>query len=140
MATCRIQPRLRTVQGFTLIELMIAIVIVGILSAVALPSYRDYVARGYITEATAALSELRTRAEQWYADNRTYVGASCTPSALPQHFTLGCDLNANTYTLTATGTGTMADYSYTVNQANAKTSTTPESSGSCWITRKGGSC
>jgi type IV pilus assembly protein PilE len=127
-------------RGFTLIEMMIVIVIIGILSAVALPAYRDYVARGYISEATGALSELRTRAEQWYADNRTYVGYGCTPTDTPQHFTVNCALDVNTYTITATGTGVMAGYSYTVNQSNAKTSTTPESSGSCWITKKGGSC
>lgn len=139
--TVRSSPtKFRLARGFTLIELMIAIVIIGILSAVALPSYRDYVARGYVSEATAALAELRTRAEQWYADNRTYVGYGCTPSAVPKHFTVTCDLDINTYTITATGTGVMADYSYTVNQSNAKTSTTPESSGACWITKKGGSC
>lgn len=128
------------VRGFTLIEMMIVVVIIGILSAVALPAYRDYVARGYISEATGALSELRTRAEQWYADNRTYAGYGCVPTDAPQHFTVACALDTNTYTITATGTGTMAGYTYTVNQSNAKTSTTPESSGSCWITKKGGSC
>ena len=132
--------KLQRVQGFTLVELLVAVVIISILSAVAIPAYTDYVARAHITEATNALSELRTRAEQRFADTRTYAGASCTPSSVPKHFTVTCDTAANTYTLTATGTGVMVDYNYTVNQLNAKTSSTPTSSGACWITKKGGSC
>lgn len=130
----------QAVRGFTLIEMLIVVVITAILAAVALPAYQDYIARGHITEATAALAELRTRAEQWFADKRTYVGFSCTPSQVPKHFSVVCDTNVNTFTITATGTGSMAGYSYSIDQTNAKTSTTPESSGPCWITKKAGSC
>lgn len=133
-------PHSSAMRGFTLIEMLIVIVITAILAAVALPAYQDYIARGHIAEATAALSELRTRAEQWFADKRTYVGFSCTPSQVPKQFTVACNQGANTFTITATGTGGMSGYSYTVNQTNAKTSTTPTSSGPCWITKKGGSC
>lgn len=127
-------------RGFTLVEMLIVIVIVAILSAVALPAYQDYIARGHIAQATGALAELRTRAEQWFADRRTYVGFSCTPTETPTQFTLACNQDVNTFTITATGTGSLAGYSYTINQANARTSTTPTSSGPCWITKKGGSC
>jgi type IV pilus assembly protein PilE len=127
-------------RGFTLVEMLIVVLIIGLLAAVALPAYRDYVARGFISEATAALAELRTRAEQWYADKRTYVGFSCAPTSTPQHFTLACNQDINTFDITATGTSNMAGYSYTINQSNARTSTTPTSSGPCWITKKGGSC
>lgn len=130
----------RRARGFTLIELMIAVAIVSILAAVALPSYQNYIARGFISEATGALAELRTRAEQWFADRRTYVGFSCTATETPKRFNLVCDQNVNTFTITATGTGNMSGYSYSIDQANAKASTTPESSGSCWITKNGGSC
>ena len=61
-------------KGFTLIEVMIVVAIVAVLAAIALPNYADYIKRGKIIEATSALSDLRTRYEQWYLDNRTYVG------------------------------------------------------------------
>jgi type IV pilus assembly protein PilE len=128
--------------GFTLIELLIAIVIVSILAAVALPSYRDYVATGKLAEATATLSELRTRAEQYYADNRTFTGFPCQPTETPKYFDIVCNVAANAYTITADGKAAqdLSGFQYTINQANAKTSTTPSSSGACWITKKGGSC
>ena len=48
-------------RGFTLIELMIAIAVIGILSAIAYPSYTDYVRRGQLAEAFANLSDFRVR-------------------------------------------------------------------------------
>ncbi len=127
-------------RGFSLIELMIVVAIIGVLSAIAVPAYQDYVKRGHITEATSTISEIRTRAEQWFADRRTYVGFSCTPTQVPAKFTVTCASDANTYTLTATGTGLMDGYLYSINETNAKSSTTPNSSGACWITKNGGSC
>jgi type IV pilus assembly protein PilE len=129
-------------QGFTLIELMIVVAVIAILARLALPSYQDYVARGKIPQATAALSEIRNSAEQYFADHRVYTGASCTPSAATPDFTVACEFNDSTFTITATGSSSsgMGGYEYTINQASAKTSTTPQSSGSCWITRNGGSC
>lgn len=71
----------RQMSGFTLIEVMIVIAIIGILSAIALPSYRDYVLRGDRASARAALLEAQQFMERYYATNNTYVGA-----ALPARF------------------------------------------------------
>jgi type IV pilus assembly protein PilE len=129
--------------GFTLIELMIAVVVVGVLTAIALPSYQQYVLRGKIPEATSKLGELRMKMEQWYADNRTYVGGPCDPGG-GRYFTYSCTTQTlNTYTLQAVGVPAkgLSNFTYTLNHANIKASTTPwGNSATCWISRKGESC
>jgi type IV pilus assembly protein PilE len=130
----------RANQGFTLLELMIVVAIIGILTMVALPAYSDYITRGKLAEATSALPDGRVKMEQFFQDNRTYAGGPC-PSATAS-FTYACsNLGASTYTITATGTGNLSAYSYTIDQTNTRTSTTPwGDSASCWVVKKGGTC
>ena len=59
--------------GVTLIELMIVVVIIGILAAVALPAYRNYVVRADRAEATSALMQIAAAQEKWYLQNNTYT-------------------------------------------------------------------
>lgn len=133
-------------KGFTLIEVLIVIAIIGIISAIAIPQYTDYVTRSKIAEATGGLSELRLRAEKYFSDNRTYVGFNQTVSNA-KHFTFTCTTpTANTFTCTATGLAAqgLSGFVYTINESNVRTSaftaTGWNSSASCWITKKGDSC
>ena len=68
--------------GFTLIELMITVAVVGILAAIAYPSYMDSVRKSRRSEAIDALSAIALAQEKWRANNTTYgnLGA-CTPAA-----------------------------------------------------------
>ncbi|HUP92026.1 MAG TPA: type IV pilin protein [Solimonas sp.] len=66
-------PAARRVAGFTLVELMFAIAIVGILSAIAFPAYRQYVIRGYRSGAKAQMMDIANREQQFLIANRTYA-------------------------------------------------------------------
>ncbi len=63
----------RKMQGVTLLELMIVVVIVGILAAIAYPNYRDFTARAKRNEAKAALLKLAINQERFYLSNNTYT-------------------------------------------------------------------
>ena len=140
-------------KGFTLIELMIVVAIIAILASIALPSYNDYVTRSKITEATSQLADLRVKMEQWYQDNRTYIGGPCSPvaGAGVKYFTFSCPAGQPTLTTfqiqavggIAAGDQTMSGFVYTIDQNNAKASTGPAGwapNATCWIARKGGLC
>jgi type IV pilus assembly protein PilE len=145
--------------GFTLLELMIVVVIVGILAAIALPSYTAYITRSRIIEATSGLGDIRSQMEKYFMDNRTYdSGGACgitkltvdpiaTFNASHKNFAISCASTATTYTLTADGQGPMSGFTFTLDQTNAKKTTgVPTSSwnkpspNNCWVVRQDGSC
>lgn len=110
--------------GFTLIELMITLAIVGILAAVAYPSYREYVAKSRRAEAQALLMQSSQWMERFYAENYSYstntagvavTDATMFPARYSQSpasgiaaYTITVTPTATTFTVTATRAGTMA--------------------------------
>lgn len=60
-------------KGFTLIEVMIVVVIIGILASIAYPSYQEYVRRGFRAEGQAFLSDVAARQERYFSQNNAYV-------------------------------------------------------------------
>jgi type IV pilus assembly protein PilE len=141
--------------GFTLIEVMITVAIVAILAAVALPSYRDYITRGQLTDAINGLATLRAQMERHFQDNRTYatVGTFVTPCATTDAstrtfgpFVVSCTATptATAFTLQAVGSGSVSGFTYTVNERDVR-ATTAAATGwntcaSAWLTKKGQAC
>lgn len=143
----------RSARGFTLIEIMIVVALAAILAAIAVPSYNDYVTRGRIPDATSNLATKQVQLEQFFQDNRTYLGSDanvnrpCFNDTRNRHFDFTCTvLTATTYTLQATGKGPMAGFGFTVDQANQRQTTAVPAGwaapapNNCWVTRKGGVC
>ena len=135
-------------KGFTLIEVMIVVAIIGILAAIAMPNYTRYVERARATEATSALADMRIRMEQRFQDNRSYAGNDAVLCAAPTgtdttFFAYNCSVvpSATVYTLRANGTGAMAGYWYTIDQNNLKDSETPDGpANDCWQVSRGVAC
>lgn len=136
---------------------MIVVAIIGILAAVAIPSYNDYVRRGQLPEAFNQLADYRTKMEQYYQDNRNYgTPAACAADATANawhdftpsnaKFTYSCatgtrtgDTTQQSYTLTATGKpGLVFGYEYTIDQdGNRKTTKFKGATVNqdCWLTK-----
>ena len=135
--------------GFSLIEIMIAVVVIGILTAVALPSYNGYMMRARLVEAFSGLAGVQTKMEQHWSNTRSYEGFDAAALAqMPkdsEHFTFELtEASASAYLLTATGEGAADGFVFTIDQ-NGHRATTAAPDGwstndDCWVDRKEGTC
>jgi type IV pilus assembly protein PilE len=151
----------KATEGFTLIEIMIVVAIVAILSAIAIPSYRDYIQRGKLVTATNNLQSFQSAMEQYYQDNRTYLNATSGGFISPcgaggtvagtaiTGWTFSCPaLTSVSYTVQASGTpGLTSGFVYQINQAGTASTTRLPSNwpqgalpAACFITKKGMTC
>lgn len=147
----------RKTNGFTLIEVLITVAIIGILAAVAYPSYTDYMRRSQLQEAFAALSDYRVKLEQYFQDHKNYgstAGGSCADGMPTQpwsnfqpngakFFSYSCTVTSGGYVVSAQGTrGLAIGHTYTVDEQNRKQTVkfkNADSSKDCWLVR-GGEC
>jgi len=116
-------------KGFTLIELMIVVAIIGILASIAIPQFSAYRARAFNSSAVADLRNIATGEEAYYIDNQTYVnlpaivGFSASLANLP-----GVRLSKNI--CAKVSNATVIDYSLQTENLNGNQSYTTQQSGS----------
>jgi type IV pilus assembly protein PilE len=133
-----------TAQGFTLIELMIVIVIIGVLASIGVPQYQDYVQKSRRSEATRTLMQIAALQEQFFMDNRSYTSnftnlnfpVAGTVTTESGYYAITIDVpNPYSYTLTATPQGAQSTDStkcatLTLNNQGVKGHT--GTAASCW--------
>jgi len=115
--------------GFTLVELMIAVAIIGILASIAIPSYVEYVKKGRRASAQSHLMEIAQREQQYLLDARTYASSLTTlgvttPADVANYYTIQVDVadTPPSFTITATAQGTQtSDGNLTLDSTGLKT-------------------
>ncbi len=141
--------------GMTLIELMIVIVVLGIIIAIGIPSYRGYIMRANRVDATSALLRLAANQERFYMQNNTYASNAQLAAALPAGLGIpGTDHGYYNLTIAAAGAGLAVGYTasasvvvgesqgsdadcwtYTVNEMGLRTAATQgaaDNTALCW--------
>lgn len=121
---------MKTSRGFTLVELMIAVAVVGVLAAIALPSYREYIANARRADGRAGILSLAQAMERWYTERGTYAGATVGSTGIHPnrssqgYYTLSITVqDATTFTIRAAPAGAQtgdACGSFTYTQAGTR--------------------
>lgn len=115
--------------GFTLVELMITVVIIGILGAIAFPSYQSYMLKGRRASAQTHLMDIAQRQQQYLLDARSYAATLAelnmtTPADVSRYYTISIAAAAGsppTFTVTATPLGAQAtDGALTIDNTGVK--------------------
>jgi len=113
----------QTQKGFTLIELMIVVAIIGILAAVAIPAYSNYTKKAKFTEVTQATQALKLGLETCFADQGTFIPASCGAGTNGVPFNISGTANQVTTSADADGTAVLGKYVRWVGITTAGTAT-----------------
>jgi len=136
---------MKDIRGFTLIELMIVVVIIGLLIGIAIPSYQAYVLRSHRADGQAVLIDISAREERFLAQNNTYttvlsaatglnMGTTTSPDGYYNLSVAACagGTIATCYLVTATATGGQTGDTACLTITYSSTGIKSGTTGDCW--------